>query len=67
MNGRKQLPLINSESEVHKMYELVIIWANGEREIYEYKTEEAAEKGGQGVKMALGNQVAWWCVRKKVI
>lgn len=49
------------------MYELVVIWSTGEKNVYEYKTEEAAEKAGQGMKIALGNQIEWWCVRKKVI
>lgn len=46
-------------------YELVIIWATGEKEIYTYNTEEQAEEIGQGMKMAFGNQVQWYGVRRK--
>ena len=47
------------------MFELVVIWQSGDRDVYSYTTREAAEKAGSGMKMALGNQIAWWCVRKE--
>lgn len=47
-------------------YELVIIWYNGEKEIHAYNTKEKAEEIGQGMKMAFGNQVQWYGVRKKI-
>ena len=40
-------------------YELVIVWANGEKDIYVYASEEDAEDGRAGMLMALGQQIAW--------
>lgn len=49
-----------------KMYELVIIWENGDKDVYEYESREKAEKIGRGYKeLAFGDQVAWYGVRKK--
>jgi hypothetical protein len=45
------------------MYELVIIWDNGDKDVYEYPTREEAEKAELGMRIALGNQIAWSCVR----
>lgn len=49
-------------------YELVIIWAdqNDEKKVYEYDTEEQALEAEKGMKTALGNQIAWSCVREKI-
>lgn len=49
------------------MYELVIVWSTGEKNIYEYKTREEAEKGGDNFKTAFGYQVSWFGVREKQI
>lgn len=46
-------------------YELVVIWSTGEKEIYEYKNEEEASEAAEGMKMALGNQIAWTGTRRK--
>lgn len=48
------------------MFELVIVWSNGDKEIYSYKTEEAAEKGAENMKMAFGNQITWAGTRRKL-
>ena len=49
-----------------KNYELVIVWETGEKEVYEYATQEEANIIMQGYKTAFGNQL--WCgTRKKVI
>ena len=49
------------------MYELVIIYAQpSEKVVYEYETEEQAREAEKGMKMALGNQIAWSCVREKI-
>lgn len=45
------------------MYELVIIWSNGDKDIYQYSTREEAEKAELGMRFALGNQIVWSCVR----
>ena len=50
------------------MYELVIIWASpeGDKVVYEYETEDQAREAEKGMKTALGNQIAWSCVREKI-
>lgn len=45
------------------MFELVVIWENGEKDIFTYPTKEKAEKAGQGMQMALGKQIVFYCVR----
>ena len=47
------------------MWELVIIWASGEKDIVEYDSRQRATQGGRNYEMAFGTQVAWWCVREK--
>lgn len=47
------------------MYELVIIWETGEKEVYPFKTEEQAEQGGRNMRKAFGKQIEWYGVRKK--
>lgn len=50
-----------------KDFELVVVWDTGDKDIYEYRTEEEAEKGAERIKMACGNQVAWTGTRRKSI
>ena len=47
-------------------YELIIIWGTGEKEVFEYSTEEKAQEACKGYRTAFGNQVAWARVRKVV-
>lgn len=47
------------------MYELIIIWYTGEREVYEYATEKEAERVGQNMCIAFGNQIEWYGTRRK--
>ena len=47
-------------------YELVIIWATGDKFIYVYDSEEAAIDGQASMKMANGNQISWSCVRPQM-
>lgn len=47
------------------MFELVIIWFNGEKDIYGYETEADAEKAGRNMKMVFGNQIEWYGTRRK--
>ena len=47
------------------MWELVIIWASGEKEVVEYDSRQRATQGGRNYEMAFGTQVSWWCVREK--
>lgn len=46
-------------------WELIIIWDTDETDVYEYETEAEAEAAGRNMKMALGNQIAWYGVRKE--
>lgn len=47
------------------MYELVIIWDTGERDIYTYVSEDAAERTAYNMRMVFGKQIAWTGVRPK--
>lgn len=48
------------------MFELVIIWETGDKDVYEYNTIEDADRAGKNMKMALGNQITWYGTRRKV-
>ena len=48
------------------MFELVIIWSTGEKEVYGYDTEARAEDAGQNMKMVFGNQISWYGVRRAI-
>ena len=47
-----------------EMYELVMVWEDGDKEIHSYKNREEAENGKRNMEMAFGAQV-WCCVREK--
>ena len=44
------------------MFELVVVWETGEKEIYTYPTQAEAEAGKRNFETAFGSQV-WVCVR----
>lgn len=47
-------------------WELVIVWEFPRKtDIYEYDSEMDAKSAENGMRMALGNQIAWSCVRPK--
>ena len=46
------------------MYELVVVWNDGNKEIYAYTNRTEAENGKRNMEMAFGSQV-WCCVREK--
>ena len=48
-------------------YELIVIWANGDKDIYAYKTEAQAERAEKGMIMANGNQIQWTGIRKQIV
>lgn len=48
------------------MWELVIIWNGGDKDITAFETKEEAEKAEINMRMAFGNQVDWSCVRRKI-
>ena len=48
------------------MYELVIIWDTGEREVHRYPSEDKANEIGYSMRKAFGRQIAFWCVRRAI-
>lgn len=48
------------------MYELIVIWEDGDKEVHGYTTEEEAQERARGFKMAFGNQIQWCGVRRKL-
>lgn len=47
-------------------YELVVVYADGERALYEYDTIEKAERAEQNIRIACGTQVAWAGFRRQI-
>ena len=47
------------------MYELVVVWETGEKEITAYATEDEAKAAGNQMEMVFGKQL-WWCTRRKL-
>ena len=45
--------------------ELVIIWTDGTRNIYDYDTYDDAKEGYSNLYMAFGEQINWYCIRPK--
>lgn len=43
-------------------YKLIVVWYTGERNEYEFQTEEKAQEGERGFKMAFGNQITFTCI-----
>lgn len=48
-----------------KLYQLVIVWESGEREIYEYASRESAIEVQIGMQNAFGKQIGWMGIREK--
>lgn len=46
------------------MYELVIIWNTGEKEIYKYTNRLEALMIKHGYEVAFGNQIEWLGIRE---
>ena len=46
------------------MWELVIVWSNGDKDVYQYGTREEAEEAESGMGTAFGNQIAWTGIRR---
>lgn len=46
-------------------YELIVIWEDGEKQIYNYDTDIEARKGADNMKMCFGNQIAWTGINRK--
>lgn len=41
------------------MYKAIIIWDDGNKETYEFKTREDAQNCCERFKMSFGNQITW--------
>ena len=50
-----------------KVYELVVIWDTGEKEVYEHMTEEEAQGSLKHLQFVFGNQISWMGIRKRSI
>lgn len=48
------------------MFELVVVWETGDRDVYKYDSRDSAERHGRDMKMALGDQIAWYGIRKEL-
>lgn len=46
------------------MYELIVVWGDGSRNVYEYDSEDSAIGGIDNFRMAFGNQIAWIGIRR---
>ena len=49
------------------MYELIVIWNSGEKDIFKYSTLERAAQTERGYKKAFGNQIQWTGIIRAVI
>ena len=47
-------------------WELVVVWECGDKDVFEYSSEEKAQSGAKTYKWAFGNQVQWCGVRKQL-
>lgn len=47
------------------MYELIVLWSTGEKDVFEYETKEDAAKGADNMRMAFGNQIQWTGINRK--
>lgn len=46
-------------------YELVVVWASGETQVYDCKNQEDAEKAKKNMMMAFGKQIEYCEPRKR--
>lgn len=49
------------------MFELIVIWSTGDKNVYEYDTQEEAVIGAGRMRMAFGKQITWTGVRKSTL
>ena len=48
-----------------KVYELVVIWETGEKEVYDHMTEEEAQRSLKHMQFVFGKQISWMGIRKR--
>lgn len=51
--------------EGYNMWELIVIWSNGDKNVYRYRTEQDALKGQKSMHMAFGGQISWSSIRER--
>ena len=47
------------------MIELVVVWMDGEKDIYEYEDYKTAQRGLRYMRTAFGNQISWAGIRER--
>ena len=47
-------------------FELVVVWENGDKDVYTYDTEAQASEAGDGMKVAFGDQIEWYGTRPQM-
>lgn len=47
------------------MFELVVVWYDGTKDVYDYDKRADAERAELGMRVALGTQIQWSGVREK--
>ena len=45
-------------------YDLIVVWANGDKETYRYDTQELARRAAQNMYTAFGRQIAWTYIQE---
>ena len=55
------------KGDLSMRYELVVIWSDGDKEVYAYRNREKTERTAQEMKKVFGNQISWIGVREKRI
>lgn len=48
-------------------FELVVIWDDGEKEVFSYPTEAEAKEAEDGYHKSFGNQLKWTGVRRMIL
>ena len=48
-------------------WELIVVYENGDDNIWVYESEEAAREAEQSVRLAAGNQIQWTGIRPQLV
>lgn len=66
MHTNLNFSVLHNRKETNMPYELVVVWDDKSKDVWEYASEEGAEQAGENMRMALGNQIAWCGTRPKL-
>lgn len=50
---------------MYGIFELIVVWADGSLDLYEYPTKDEAFRAGCDMEIANGKQITWYGVRPK--